>query len=390
MLLRRGQDPDFVKVLDFGLARIFDEQGDLAGTAISMSPLTKDGLVFGTPEYMSPEQACGGKVGPQSDVYALGAVLYEMVTGSVPFSGRTFTDILSRHVRETPVPPVARCPAARHRARPRPAHPRVHGEGACPAAARRGRRGRAARRAGRRVGAWVAARGDGDRRVGDGGAGRRPRGAGGAGAVGGDARPDAGSRPVGARCGCSGTDGGSAPTGTPCARCVRADHADVAEHSIERPASHPPPGGRRRRSRGRDRRRRAAIVDRRGRRAGRHFDGHAGGCPRGRPRRPRRPGRRYRPVPSRGARASGSARSRTGDGPGTAGTCRRRAGRRVFNRLRARRASRPPDRQPDEGRQARARRRGRSPRREVPAAAGRGRRGPPPRSGQSPGPAPDG
>ena len=110
MLLRRGQDPDFVKVLDFGLARIFDEQGDLAGTAISMSPLTKDGLVFGTPEYMSPEQACGGKLGPESDVYALGAVLYEMVTGSVPFSGQTFTDILSRHVRETPVPPGARCP----------------------------------------------------------------------------------------------------------------------------------------------------------------------------------------------------------------------------------------------------------------------------------------
>jgi serine/threonine-protein kinase len=110
MLLRRGQDPDFVKVLDFGLARIFDEQGDLAGTAISMSPLTRDGLVFGTPEYMSPEQASGSKVGPQSDVYALGTVLYEMVTGAVPFSGQTFTDILSRHVRETPVPPVARCP----------------------------------------------------------------------------------------------------------------------------------------------------------------------------------------------------------------------------------------------------------------------------------------
>jgi eukaryotic-like serine/threonine-protein kinase len=110
MLVRRGPDPDFAKVLDFGLARIFDEQAELAGTAISISPLTRDGLVFGTPEYMSPEQASGGAVGPHSDVYALGAVLYHMVTGAVPFSGQTFTDILSRHVRETPLPPRARCP----------------------------------------------------------------------------------------------------------------------------------------------------------------------------------------------------------------------------------------------------------------------------------------
>jgi Protein kinase domain len=110
MLLRRGADPDFVKVLDFGLARIFDERAELAGTAISLAPLTRDGLVFGTPEYMSPEQARGGQVGPESDVYALGAVLYHMVTGTVPFVGQTFTEILSRHVREPPVPPSVRCP----------------------------------------------------------------------------------------------------------------------------------------------------------------------------------------------------------------------------------------------------------------------------------------
>jgi Protein kinase domain len=110
MLLRRGRDPDFVKVLDFGLARIFDERAELAGTAISLAPLTRDGLVFGTPEYMSPEQARGGQVGPESDVYALGAVLYHMVTGTVPFAGQTFTEILSRHVREPPVPPGLRCP----------------------------------------------------------------------------------------------------------------------------------------------------------------------------------------------------------------------------------------------------------------------------------------
>jgi serine/threonine-protein kinase len=110
MLVTREADPDFVKVLDFGLARIFDEHGDLAGTAISLAPLTRDGLVFGTPEYMSPEQASGGKVGPESDIYSLGAVLYHMVTGSVPFGGNTFTEILSRHVREPPLPPSLRRP----------------------------------------------------------------------------------------------------------------------------------------------------------------------------------------------------------------------------------------------------------------------------------------
>ncbi|HEU5057245.1 MAG TPA: serine/threonine-protein kinase, partial [Kofleriaceae bacterium] len=110
MLVTREADPDFVKVLDFGLARIFDEHGDLAGTAISLAPLTRDGLVFGTPEYMSPEQASGGRVGPESDIYSLGAVLYHMVTGAVPFGGATFTEILSRHVREAPVPPSLRRP----------------------------------------------------------------------------------------------------------------------------------------------------------------------------------------------------------------------------------------------------------------------------------------
>jgi hypothetical protein len=110
MLVHREGDPDFVKVLDFGLARIFDEHGDLAGTAISLAPLTREGLVFGTPEYMSPEQASGGAVGPESDIYALGAVLYHMVSGSVPFSGATFTEILSRHVREPLLPPSLRRP----------------------------------------------------------------------------------------------------------------------------------------------------------------------------------------------------------------------------------------------------------------------------------------
>src|SRR5262249_2620084 len=110
MLVVRDGDPDVVKVLDFGLARVFDEHGDLAGTALSLARPTQKGLVFGTPEYMSPEQASGATLGPPSDIYGLGAVLYHMVTGTTPFTGATFTDVLSKQVREPPVPPSVRHP----------------------------------------------------------------------------------------------------------------------------------------------------------------------------------------------------------------------------------------------------------------------------------------
>lgn len=83
MLLRRGADADFVKVLDFGLAKMFDPDGALA-TALSLSPLTREGLVFGTPEYMSPEQLVGNKVDHRADIYSLGVVFYELLTGELP------------------------------------------------------------------------------------------------------------------------------------------------------------------------------------------------------------------------------------------------------------------------------------------------------------------
>jgi serine/threonine-protein kinase len=99
MLVTREADPDFVKVLDFGVAR-FD-----AASAASGQLLTQAGTVMGTPSYMSPEQALGDRVSHPADLYALGCMLYEMLTGVVPFSG-DLTELLSKHLT-APVPAMA-------------------------------------------------------------------------------------------------------------------------------------------------------------------------------------------------------------------------------------------------------------------------------------------
>jgi serine/threonine-protein kinase len=77
------------RVTDFGIARTLDEDG-----------LTHDGRVLGTTDYVSPEQALGHPVGPQSDLYSLGVVLFEMLTGDVPFHGENQVTVAMKHVRE--------------------------------------------------------------------------------------------------------------------------------------------------------------------------------------------------------------------------------------------------------------------------------------------------
>ncbi len=77
------------KITDFGIARTLSEEG-----------LTMDGRVLGTTDYVSPEQALGQSVTGQSDLYSLGIVLYEMLTGTVPFSGETPVTVAMKHVRE--------------------------------------------------------------------------------------------------------------------------------------------------------------------------------------------------------------------------------------------------------------------------------------------------
>jgi len=83
-----------VKVMDFGLARITD-----------LSALTKSGDLVGTVSYISPEQARGERVDARADLYSLGAILYEMLTGKVPFEGETPVSVIYRHLNEEPVPP---------------------------------------------------------------------------------------------------------------------------------------------------------------------------------------------------------------------------------------------------------------------------------------------
>lgn len=107
LLCRYGRDHDFVKVLDFGLVRAADAPpGD--------SQLTHAGQPLGTPSFMSPEMIDGQTVDGRADLYALGCVAYELLTGSPPFEGANVVATMVKHVGEAPVPPSRRAPASIH------------------------------------------------------------------------------------------------------------------------------------------------------------------------------------------------------------------------------------------------------------------------------------
>jgi serine/threonine-protein kinase len=99
-LCNRPGDRNYVKLLDFGIAKLTSEQGQ------AMSQKTRTGMVIGTPTYMSPEQCDGkGNIDARADIYALGVMMYELLTGRVPFPGDGFGEVLVAHLTREPDPP---------------------------------------------------------------------------------------------------------------------------------------------------------------------------------------------------------------------------------------------------------------------------------------------
>lgn len=113
LLMRVDGDPDYAMLLDFGVAKL------MQGAAVSdrsRFALTQAGMVFGTPEYMSPEQACGHPLDGRSDLYSLAATMFAMLTGCALFEGKTAIELLTHHARTPPphlevlVPELAQYP----------------------------------------------------------------------------------------------------------------------------------------------------------------------------------------------------------------------------------------------------------------------------------------
>jgi TolA-binding protein len=124
---------DFVKVLDFGIAKSIDVEEP---TSIKRR-LTRPGVAMGTPEYMAPEQAAGKAADPRSDIYAVGSILYEMLTGQPPYDGDNVMEVLHKKANQAPkrlrelrpdVPPAVESLVERAMARSADARPQTMAE----------------------------------------------------------------------------------------------------------------------------------------------------------------------------------------------------------------------------------------------------------------------
>jgi len=95
MITRKGTDSEYVKVLDFGIAKTVAEDG--------ADQLTKTGFVLGTPVYMSPEQLLGERLDPRSDIYSLAIIVYEMLSGRLPFDGENPQAVMMKRILSDPI-----------------------------------------------------------------------------------------------------------------------------------------------------------------------------------------------------------------------------------------------------------------------------------------------
>jgi serine/threonine-protein kinase len=103
--IQRAGNEDFIKVLDFGIAKILDDAQHNTEEAMTQSALV------GTPEYVAPELVRGLKADPRADIYAVGVVMYKLITGEVPLRGESYMATLTKHLLEKPLPPRRRVPS---------------------------------------------------------------------------------------------------------------------------------------------------------------------------------------------------------------------------------------------------------------------------------------
>ena len=113
VLTEENDDRDFVKVVDFGLVKLFNatQIPSVGPEPLSSEPdigdLTRAGMFLGSPKYMSPEQIQGIALDPRTDIYSLGVLMYQMATGRPPFNGATSVEVIYKHVNDAPPPLTA-------------------------------------------------------------------------------------------------------------------------------------------------------------------------------------------------------------------------------------------------------------------------------------------